>query len=385
MSHTARGLGVQALKDRDPRTAALHLTEAVKENPQDVQAFGYLGAAYGQLNMPDQAIECLSRACALAPSTAALRYNLGLAQERAGKRQEAVSSFQKALALDATHSKAREALARLAPAAPAAPVTPWGAPPPPAATRPGPVSPPEGLGEFALTLAEPLPAPAPPVGAPNPFAPAPPGAAGVPPASGFGAPPAGPQPLGDWQPAPPRPALPREGPTSAAVPDSRVATTAAIADDMTPSEIRGHSYLAGQGTGLWWGLIGAFFVFLWASVLIKSSIWMKMLPVISTLAIMYIALGVLLFGIVGLLGNASDEAETTCGNVGAAIGVLQAIGWFFFARSGVLWDLPLIVGCVWTSRMLGKSLGAKIDEFRASATIVTGPRGVSVTPIRRAS
>lgn len=228
MADTARDAGVQALKNDDARGAVEHLTRAVTENPNDAQAYAYLGTAYGKLKMPDKAAECLQQAVRLAPQAVQLRFNLGMALELAGKRAEAVDSYRQALALDGGYDRARQALARLgasadSPAAPApspAPAPPattsmygavpniYGPPPAAAATgkpkppAPAPMTPPPapggppaaGLGEFAMGG----PPAAPPAGGPPPAA-----------ASPYGPPPNiyGPSPQ-KAAPAPPPPAPP---------------------------------------------------------------------------------------------------------------------------------------------------------------------------------
>ena len=91
MSDTARDAGIQALKTGDAQAAVDHLTQAVEQNPQDGTAYGYLGAAYGQLNMTEKSVECLKKASNLIPTSAPLRFNLATALKQAGARDEAVA------------------------------------------------------------------------------------------------------------------------------------------------------------------------------------------------------------------------------------------------------------------------------------------------------
>ncbi|HTE17816.1 MAG TPA: tetratricopeptide repeat protein, partial [Armatimonadota bacterium] len=125
MSDTSRTAGVQALKSGDPKGAIQHLAQAVQQNPRDAHSYAYLGAAFGQLNMSDNAVECLTRAVALEPASAPLQFNLGTALERAGRGADAAAAYRKALAVDGAYERASQALARLGqPGAPYAPSPP---------------------------------------------------------------------------------------------------------------------------------------------------------------------------------------------------------------------------------------------------------------------
>jgi tetratricopeptide repeat protein len=496
MSETAKEAGVRALQNKDARTAVDHLTQATQEDPQDAQAFGYLGLAYGQLDQTAKAVEYLKHATRLAPQSAPLRYNLGMALEKAGKKAEAVAAYRQALAVNAGYDKARQALIRLGEtppepgASPGAPAAPEIKPPAPAAKPPAPspavpqaaaanpappvpsayppaphpAAPPPaaatGLADFGLgapgaappapgAAPSPFQAPPPVPGAPgtppgstptiqahqwpgspaapgaeglsaaNPFAPPPPpgGPAGPPPPPGWapavpGAPVAGPpppaygppapgygaptgmQPLGDWNPPPPEEtgglanyqaapshhvAPPPSHHVSSAEPVVR--TVEAPEMEMSPSEQRAKCYLAGMGMGVWWGLIGAFFVFVMPLLEHTTTSYMRYLPMFVAFALMYVALGALLYGIVGLTGVGSGDAETTCGNMGAGIGMTEGLIWFFLVPSYYLGIIG-ILGCVWVSRQMGKSLGATINEWHSTLFVVSGHGGLAVTPLR---
>jgi len=429
----ARDEGIAALKAGDPRLAVELLARAVGENPQDGQALAYLGAAHGQLGALPQAVECLQRAAALAPGSAGIRFNLAMALEKAGRRDEAVAVYRAVLAVDPAYGRASEALTRLGESV---------APPPPPAAAPAPPGA-VGLDEFALGGAPPVVAPAPeatgnpqgpvpnaygaplppppatgPYGAaPNIYdAPPPPGAGPLlpppppPPAPPHG-PPGGMQPLGDWTPGPgegpppgppggmrpmgdwtpppgetPAPWGPPPQPT--VQPLAVGATGAVVARAENPEKHlpkslqRGHCYLAGMGVGVWWGLIGMLFVLVMPSMTLPGSQYGRILPTLFVIGLMYVALGALLYGLVGMAGCSAEDAEGMCGNMGATIGLLQGIAWFMFFP-GVWLGWVQIFGCIWVSRQLGKSLGARINEWFSSVFVVAGPGGVAVTPLGR--
>src|SRR5205807_1064925 len=109
---------------------------ACKENTNDFQAHMYLGAAYGQTDRHNDAIQTLTRAVQIEPSNAQARYNLGIALERGGWPNEAMTAYQQALTLQPGYDKAQEALQRLQRAAPPQPTTTM--PPAPAQPQPTP-------------------------------------------------------------------------------------------------------------------------------------------------------------------------------------------------------------------------------------------------------
>ncbi|MDO8587940.1 MAG: tetratricopeptide repeat protein [Armatimonadota bacterium] len=106
------------------------LNDLLSANPDDDHAYAYLGAAHSQQKEWDQAVSAFERALALKPSCRA-HYNLGLALEGGGRLEEAASRFASALAVDSSYKPAtdaldrvRQALARLAESGPAEPEGP---------------------------------------------------------------------------------------------------------------------------------------------------------------------------------------------------------------------------------------------------------------------
>jgi hypothetical protein len=433
----ARDEGIEALKGGNAALAAQLLGRAVTENPQDAQAHAYLGAAFGQLNQLQQAVESLQKAAALAPQSAPMRFNLGMALEKAGRRDDAVAAYQQALGLDGAYERARQALTRLgvAPSAAAAPVSTPAAPPNPVAS-PAPAA--AGLAEFALGGdAAVAPAPPPPVpqsyGAPPPPPPpaagpygpvpnvygSPPPAYGAPPPpppppaypAGPAGPPPGLQPMGDWTPPPgaappPGPPVglqpmgewtpaPGEAPPPWGPPPQPTvqplavgATGAVVATAHNPerelpkSMQRGHCYLAGMGIGVWWGLIGMLFVLIMPGLTLTGSQYGRIFPTLFVIGLMYVALGAILYGLNGVIGCASSDAEGMCGNVGASIGLLQGLVWYFMVPTPWMGWIQLF-GCIWVSRQLGRALGGRINEWFSTVFVVAGPGGVAMTPLGR--
>ncbi len=110
---TERDNGYEALQRGDTALAISLLEQAALLEPNDFMTQLYLGAAYGQANRHDEAVNSITRAVQIDPSSAAARFNLGIALEHAGWPNEAITVFQQALVLQPDYPKATEALARL--------------------------------------------------------------------------------------------------------------------------------------------------------------------------------------------------------------------------------------------------------------------------------
>jgi tetratricopeptide (TPR) repeat protein len=117
----------EALKSGGANTTLTQLVEALRQNPQDPEAYVRLGNAYAHFSMPDKAAECFAWAIRLSPQSAALWRALGEAQEQAGRPNDAAASYREALRLDPGEERAHQSLTRLGVEPSSAP-----APPPPA-------------------------------------------------------------------------------------------------------------------------------------------------------------------------------------------------------------------------------------------------------------
>ena len=407
MMATAREAGIEALKNGDPKAALQHLAEAVKADANDAQAYAYLGTAYGQLNMFEQAAGCLAKAVSLAPQSAALRFNLGMALERAGKRAEAVESYRQSLAVDGNYDRARQALTRLGEGA--AP-TPAAAAPPPAPAAPAPAAPApavSGLGDFAfgssappaapsdVTLAYAAPAQEPTIVNPTQWGtPSAPTLYGAPPAAeqpqNPWTPAPGPQPMGDWTPPPSTgggladyQSAPVRPPSTANVytPAAGAATMVTIEapeQQMPRSWMLGHCYLSGMTLGAWWGGIGALVFILYALSIFPASQMGRMAGVLVVVPLIIVAVGMLIFGAVGWIGGQTEEPERTCGNLGIGVGLVTSLFLMPLALSILTVGAGGMFGTIIVSRLFGKSLGGRINEMQASVFVVASSSGVAM-------
>jgi tetratricopeptide (TPR) repeat protein len=90
---------------------AVPLIEAVsREEPDNYEAFVYLGAAYAHQSRHNASIGALKRAASINPGSAKIHYNLGQAYELGGVPQEAWFEYTRALELDSNYGLARGAL-----------------------------------------------------------------------------------------------------------------------------------------------------------------------------------------------------------------------------------------------------------------------------------
>jgi len=145
----ARELGLAALRNGDPVTAAKHLFEVVQQAPEDAQAMGALGVALCGSDRVQEGVQILRWAVKLAPDQAGLHCNLAHGLELLEERAEAAAAYRRTLELSPGHLQAIEGLSRLAAATPT-PERKRPAPSPP--PRAAPASPPPNAGAQAAEL-----------------------------------------------------------------------------------------------------------------------------------------------------------------------------------------------------------------------------------------
>ncbi len=83
--------GLEALKRGDNNAAIQAFTQAIKENPKDVEVAGNLGFAYVQAGQPDDAVEVLADALVLDPRRTSTWTPLGEALALSGYPEEAIA------------------------------------------------------------------------------------------------------------------------------------------------------------------------------------------------------------------------------------------------------------------------------------------------------
>lgn len=76
------------------------LNEQVRQNPQDVEAWIQLGHLNFDRNAVPEAITAYEQALALQPDNAPVRTDLGIMYRRAGRPEDAVREFDRAIAID---------------------------------------------------------------------------------------------------------------------------------------------------------------------------------------------------------------------------------------------------------------------------------------------
>ena len=107
-------LGLECLKARKLDDAVQHLEEATAEQPENYQAFNFLGVAYAQKGLHNRAVGAFLTAIQIQPSVASIHYNLGVAYQSDGSKDMALDEYHKALFLDPKYFKAEDAIRALA-------------------------------------------------------------------------------------------------------------------------------------------------------------------------------------------------------------------------------------------------------------------------------
>ena len=105
-----RELGMKLLQDGNYAEGIARLLDAIEDQPSDVDLYNYLAYAYSRSGEMDKAVEVLERASDLAPASAKLHYNLGVAYQKAHNATQAKEEYLRALGMDAKYVVAKQAL-----------------------------------------------------------------------------------------------------------------------------------------------------------------------------------------------------------------------------------------------------------------------------------
>lgn len=104
---------LEALGQADFQQAAELFSEIVGANPENSEAWAYLGLCYLETGQTESAIEALEQALAVEEENADIHYLLGNAVSGHGEFDRAAACYRRALGLDPHHQKAEEALIRV--------------------------------------------------------------------------------------------------------------------------------------------------------------------------------------------------------------------------------------------------------------------------------
>jgi len=99
-------LGVALIEENRLPEALDHLNQALRINPDSAQALGDLGLALGKMNRLSESIERLEQAVKIDPDFADARINLGVSLNSAGRAPEALEQFQQALKIQPASARA---------------------------------------------------------------------------------------------------------------------------------------------------------------------------------------------------------------------------------------------------------------------------------------
>jgi Flp pilus assembly protein TadD len=105
-----RERAVQLLQETKYTESIPLLISAIDEEPIDVDLQIYLAYAYAQTGDAERSVEVLERAADIAPTSAKIHYNLGVAYQKAHNSTQAKDEYMRALGLDARYTQAKTAL-----------------------------------------------------------------------------------------------------------------------------------------------------------------------------------------------------------------------------------------------------------------------------------
>jgi len=109
----AMSLGRQCFRQEDWEGAAEHFKGAIESKPDSCEAHAYLGVAYYQKGLYDEAIRELENAIELGARTPVAYNNLALAYLANGQKHEAADAWRHALSIDPHNRTARDRLKQL--------------------------------------------------------------------------------------------------------------------------------------------------------------------------------------------------------------------------------------------------------------------------------
>src|SRR5438552_2823117 len=82
------------------------LTEAIKNNPNDPQAYNMRGLVLAQAGKTEEALADFNKAISLDPNSASAFANRGLVYRKTGRPDQAMADYDRAIVLDASHAPA---------------------------------------------------------------------------------------------------------------------------------------------------------------------------------------------------------------------------------------------------------------------------------------
>jgi tetratricopeptide (TPR) repeat protein len=98
--------GLKELWQENYVAALTFFQKAKEKNPEDADAWFYLGYCYGKLGRSQDAIESFKQAIRIKPDYAEAHYNLGVAYGKLGRFQDAVESFKQAIRIESDFAEA---------------------------------------------------------------------------------------------------------------------------------------------------------------------------------------------------------------------------------------------------------------------------------------
>lgn len=109
-SASARDTGIRLVKEGSVAESIDFLVQAIQEDPRDLEVYMYLAMAYAHEQELEKSIEVLEEAVDIAPTSAKVHYNLGVAYQKSHNATLAKEEYLRALGLDPHYTAAKQAL-----------------------------------------------------------------------------------------------------------------------------------------------------------------------------------------------------------------------------------------------------------------------------------
>jgi hypothetical protein len=140
----------------------------------------------------------------------------------------------------------------------------------------------------------------------------------------------------------------------------------------------GHCYLSGMTLGAWWGVIGAFVVVMNALLTMTSSQFGHRAGPVFVGGLMVVAMGMLIYGVVGVIGGMTDDPEQTCHYLGVGVGMVTALFLIPTLMAMLSIGAGAMIGTVIVSRLFGRALGGRINEMQSNVFVVASAGHVAL-------
>jgi hypothetical protein len=130
--------------------------------------------------------------------------------------------------------------------------------------------------------------------------------------------------------------------------------------------------------GAWWGALGAVIVVMNALLHMTNTQFGHRAGPVFVGGLIVVAIGMLVYGIAGIIGGMTDDPEQTCHYLGIAIGVVTSFFLIPLLMAMLSMGAGAMFGTIIVSRLFGKALGGRINEMQANVFVVASAGEVTL-------